>query len=265
MRLSRVQRDLLVAALRRLFEVAERLYAERKAAGAPEEAAPIVLLFDDVDALLQAPQGFNLDVAHGRVVFNELAGLLVAHGANRGTVRAAVAGGSALLPMVWELDRAAASSPRWSYHQILDPDPNTVLAALAEKGYSAAEARSMVALVGTRLRLLQGPLEMGAMAVSCSTFLKVSRETGVANFRDLLAKTAAKDSLVDTLERIVAHEAGGGAEPSLTDMPAALRALDLWKVLHVRLDGTLTFQSQLHRVAWGELRSDYTAPTPQLR
>lgn len=249
-------RDRMVEALRMLFDVAEQLYVERREAGVPEQHAPIVLLFDEVQDLIKSKR---LAEAGGRYVFDELAVLLVAYGVDRRFVRTAVAGSSALLSV--EFDTTVASGTRWSYHQMEDPAPEAVVQALGDMGYSAAEAASMVELVGTRLRLLEAPLTKGAAAVDASGFIRSARQVAVGHFDDILRKgKLAPDSrrgLIDVLERIREFEAGMGSQPSLSDMSEALIALDLSKVLYVRVDRCLAFQSRLHSKVWAELRTKY--------
>ena len=168
--------------------------------------------------------------------------------------------------------RAAHAAPMrlrgaiWPYVQVSDPTPETIIVALKAKGYTEEQASRMIELVGTRLRLLEVPLEDGAAACSCSQFMETSHDFAVRSFTSLLGKPAvrdeAKDSLVDILERIVAHEAGNGDPPMWDDMPESLRALQFSKVLYLRLDGSFTFQSQLHRNVWHELSKKYVRRLP---
>jgi hypothetical protein len=246
------QRDRFVDALRLLFEVAETLYAARKAAGIAEEHAPIVLLFDEVQDLIKDSRLANVG---GRFVFEELAVLLVAYGVDRRVVRTAVAGSSALLSV--EFDKTVAGGARWNYQQMVDPDVDTVVTALLERGYKKEEACRIVALVGTRLRLLEPLLKSGAHKLSCDRFLGRERVLATANILDLMAVADARDSLHAICDRIVAHEAGDGDAPTLYDMSEGLRSLDFAKVLYVDLGRSVTFQSQLHRVVWGELRGKF--------
>ena len=253
---GQVQRDRFVDALRMLFDAADRLYNERKANGIPEEHAPIVLLFDEVQDLIK---DYRLADVGGRFVFEELAVLLVAYGVDRRSVRAAVAGSSAQLAV--EFNKTVANGPRWRYVWMRDPSPDTIVAALVAKHYTPAQAKSMIDLVGTRLRLLEAPLEDGAAACSCSEFLTSARDDCVGSFTDLLDEPSvpceAKSALVDILHRIVAHEAGRSEAPTWHEMPESLRAQQFSKVLFVRHDRTLTFQSQLHRNVWRELSTRY--------
>ena len=253
---GQVQRDRFVDALRMLFDAADRLYHERKANGIPEEHAPIVLLFDEVQGLIN---DYRLADVGGGFVFEELAALLVAYGVDRRSVRAAVAGSSAQLAV--EFNKTVANGPRWRYVWMRDPSPDTIVAALVAKHYTPAQAKSMIDLVGTRLRLLEEPLEDGAAACSCSEFLTSARDDCVGSFTDLLDEPSvpceAKSALVDILHRIVAHEAGRSEAPTWHEMPESLRAQQFSKVLFVRHDRTLTFQSQLHRNVWRELSTRY--------
>ena len=247
-------RDRLSSALRLLFEAAERLWLERKAAGVAPEHAPIVLLFDEVQDLVKRKR---LAEVGGRFVFEELGTLLVAYGVDRGAVRSAVAGSSAVLAI--EFDKTGlATGARWRYHKMIDPAPSVVIGALVERGYTDKEAAAMVQLVGTRLRLLETPLDAGPAACTCEAFLATSRESAAALFRGLLrGATISKGSILETLERIVAYEAGQGAAPMFEDLCEASLEADFSKVLYVRLDHSITFQSQLHRTVWREIRGQF--------
>lgn len=246
-------RDRLSSALQLLFEAAERLSLERLAAGIAREHAPVVLLFDEVQELVKHKR---LAEVGGRFVFEDIAMLLLEYSVDRGAVRTAVAGSSTL---ALEFDKTGLSTgARWWYHKMVDPAPSVVVGALVERGYTEQEAAAMVDLVGTRPRLLETPLDMGPIACTCEAFLATSREMALNQFDELLRGPGGgvgKGSLLDVLERIVAHEAGRGAAPYYySDLSQACREADISKVLYVRLDHSVTFQSQLHRKVWGEIR-----------
>jgi hypothetical protein len=253
------ERDRLVSALTMLFDAAEQLSMEHRKAGISEEHAPVVLLFDDVQELLAIDR---VSTVGGRFVFDALAGLLATYGVDRHAVRAAVTGGSAQLAMAF--DETVANGALWEHEEMRDPAPATIVAALEAKGYSPAEAKRMIDLVGTRLRLLERPLEVGAVECSCEEFLESSREVCAHSFLRLLDKdmagSNARAKLLDVLQRIAAHEAGRGNPPTWYEMPEGKYGPPFPGVLYVRLDGALTFQSELHRNVWRELSSGYAEP-----
>jgi hypothetical protein len=253
-------RSRLVWALQCLFSACEQLQAERIAAGVPPLDAAPVLLFDEVQDLIKDAR---LRAAGGDVVFAMLGTLLVAYGVDRRAVRAVVAGSSA------ELDFAfAACSPaqgaRWSYYDLRDPEPEDTVAALGARGYSEAEAARMVSLCGARLRLLEGPLSGGPGTVSASEFLQAAARFGAESFAKVFQQLGAHEAgalarALDTALAAAGAEAGGVALPRKADLPAALRRMDLAPILYVNRMGELSFQSELHRNAWAEVRSRYVA------
>jgi len=180
--------------------------------------------------------------------------------------RSAVAGSSALLSV--DFDKTVASGARWSYCTMEDPPEATVVEALTGRGYDEDAARRMVALVGTRLRLLEAPLSKGAASVDAASFSTDSRTMAQDHFSDILDSIdltpGDKQKLVDILERLEAAEAAGdvSSAPSMYDMPATLRAHQATKVLYVCLDRSLRFQSRLHRNAWQSIRSSYVFAPP---
>lgn len=253
------QRDRLSFALQLLFDAAEQLWLERMAAGVAHEHAPIVLLFDEVQDLVKRKR---LAAVGGRYVFEQLGMLLVAYGVDRGAVRSAVAGSSAMLAI--EFDKTIASGARWGYHEMADPAPLVVINALVDRGYTHREAAAMVELVGTRLRLLEKPLKNGPAGTTCDVFLQASRKFASGQFEGLVNEGTGgtgKGSVYDVLERIVAHEAGTGAAPKVSQLSKASREADFSKVLYVGLDHAI--QSQLHRTVWGEIRGQFVRELQQ--
>lgn len=178
-------RDRLLTALRTLFAASAELCVERVEAGMPRDVAAPVLLFDEVHDLIRDDR---LARAGGRFLFDELAVLLVAYGVDRRAVRAAVAGSSALLSV--EFDKAVAAGARWAYYELQDPDAGAVRDVLCAQGYSRADAEAMIQLCGTRMRLLEGPLTLGAKALGAEEFMQSSRAMAHRQFADLLRTSA---------------------------------------------------------------------------
>jgi hypothetical protein len=249
---TRTTRGRFEEALGLLFEVAEQLHNERLAAGVPIEHASPVLLFDEVQNLIKDSR---LASAGGNFIFKQLAVKLLAFGTDRRAVRTAVAGSSALLR--YKLEPTAASWPRLECHDMADPPRPVIITALTGMGYTEDEANSMVDLVGPRLRLLERPLEKGAEEVSCSDVLASARGDVQAHLDFTFSglDAAARRDLARLLEQIFESEAQGAPAPSFLDLSPAMRDMDVSKVLYVRCRYGITFQSQLHRVVWGELRN----------
>ena len=250
----------LVAALETLFSVCAELQRERVAAGLSERDAAPVLIFDDLQDLLADAR---LKFAGGELVFRALATLIVNFGVDRKVVRAVVAGSSAELDFAF--DATPARGNRWHYHDLADPAPDVVAAALVARGYTAADARAMVALCGTRLRLLSRPLELGAANEGAAAFLSGAAENGRATLYKATKKLDAPGAagLARSLDSVASYDsglapsasAGGGARPARArptteSLPAAVRAVDLANILYVDRSSRLHFQSALVANTW---------------
>ena len=245
--------DRLSYALRLLFEVSETLYYERSSKGMSQDAARPVLLFDEVQDLIRDER---LALMGGRLVFDQLASLLVGYGVDRGVVRTAAAGSSAMLAV--EFNKTVANGFRWNRYMVTDPDKGDVLKALQSRGYTEQEAASMVELCGTRLRLLQGPLTDGAAALDASVFLADMRATAQDAFLETFLLFSTPHSrksfaaVLDSIERFEQHVSK--IPPSLKHLPANHSANDFSCVIYVNPGKRITFQSQLHRSVWATIR-----------
>ena len=245
-------RDRLATALRMLFAVSDELCKERVGAGMSRDDAAPVLLFDEVQDLIRDDRLARMG---GRFLFDELATLLVAYGVDRRVVHAAVAGSSALLSI--EFDKTVAAGARWWYYKTQDPDEGSVRDALLKKGYSSDEAAAMIKLCGTRLRLLERPLTRGASALSANVFMQSEQDMAVGQFADILRIDPADARLIaDTLDALLACEVNARLQrPKLSRSFTERHAELASKVLFLRLDRTLDFQSRLHASVWKDARA----------
>lgn len=240
-------RDRLASALRLLFAVAQRLFHERLAEGVPPEAAAPVLLFDEVQDLIRDER---LAEVGGRLLFHELAVLLVAYCVDRRVVRAAVAGSSALLSV--EFDKTVARGARWSHYELHDPPEEAVRKALLARGYAEEDAQAMLHLCGTRLRLLEVPLCRPLPLLDAQSFCEGARAAARGQFADLFRGASPDEAslVARTLDAALDAEISGAAAPmmrkSLTECHVNLAS----QVLHLRLDRSLTLQSRLHADVW---------------
>ena len=249
-------RGRLMLALTLLFEVCGQLARERVASGmAPLDAAP-VLLFDEVQDLIKDAR---LQRAGGRLVFDLLGTLLVSYGVDQQVVRAVVAGSSAELYFAFE-ESTPARGARWSYYELEDPDAAGVEGALRARGYSAEEAARMLALCGSRLRLLEGPLARGALELSAADFLRDSESNGRADFAGVFARLDSAPGDARRLAALLDALAAGAGAQEQRALPAALRDIDIAPILYINRERELRFQSQLHRRAWAQVRAKYAAP-----
>ena len=137
-----------------------------------------MLLLDGMQDLVKDER---LARAGGRMVLSMLGALLVSYCVDRRAVRAVVAGSSAELYFAFE-ECSPLRGARWDCYTLPDPEVRATTAALVARGYSAEEARGIVDLCGTRVRLLAGPLGLGAKVLSYGEFLRSAADLGGANF-----------------------------------------------------------------------------------
>ena len=254
-------RTRLVVALQGLFIACEQVQAERIAAGVPPLDAAPLLLFDDLQDLIKDA---HLKAAVGDMMLSVLGTLVVSFGVDRRAVRAVVTGSSGEMGFAFS-ERSPARGGRWHSYDLGDPAPEEVVAALRGRGYSGEEAARMVALCGTRLRLLEGPLSSGPEGWSAAAFLRTTARCGEESFSKVFQQLEAQDA--GALARVLdaAYAAGDAGNvalqpPLIMSLPAALRRrMDISPILFVTRTGTLSFQSELHRNAWAEVRDLYAA------
>jgi len=252
----------LISALEMLFSVCEELFNERLADGIPAEFAAPVLIFDELQDLIKDSR---LKAAGGELVFQMLAPLIVSLGVDRSepAVRVAVAGSSAELLQAFE--GTVAKGNRWNIHTLKDPSHEVVLSALEAHGYKIEEAKDMVSLCGTRLRLLSLPLTVGSEVCSAAAFLEQSRENGTAPFQRAfkLLDGHSASQLAAVLDSIAAADAAGSAalRPFSQDLPSSMAGMIDTSIFYVNRGGLLFFQSQLQARVWETLR-DVCHPTP---
>jgi len=251
----------LIGALSMLFSVCKQLSFERQAQGVPAQFAAPVLIFDELQDLIKDSR---LKAAGGGLVFQMIATLIVAYGVDfqEPVVRIAVAGSSAEL--LFAFNETVAKGNRWNVFTLSDPSPATVLDALKKRDYSSQEAQEMVAMCGTRLRLLCMPLVSGPLTLSSADFLAKCREDGASTL--LQAFGALDDTstprLIAVLEALAAADAadaaGGTARrPTTKDLPPSMQGLLDLSVFYVSRSKELFFQSQLQACAWKKLRAQF--------
>ena len=136
------------------------------------------------------------------------------------------------------------------------------MAQLTSRGYTASEARGMVELCGTRLRLLEKPLRDGVDVVDHATFMQSAIDLASSQYSDLFSALEAPDlellgSFLDSVEESESNGGAAAVRVNLRNLPRRLRDLDLSKVLYLRYNRTFVFQSRLHRNVWEKLRSEY--------
>ena len=246
-------RDRLCKAFRMLFQAADELQHERVTAGVPFKDARPLLLLDEVQDLIRDDR---LARVGGRHVFRELAVLLVHYCVDKETVRAAVAGSSALLLI--DFNKTVARSARWQCHELQDPEPGVVREALIARGYSVADAAALVAQCGPRLRRLSAPLEAGAAAIAADTFLHQQKRSASADIKLLFRNATPADRVVlkTTLDAALRYADGAGPPGVLVTGLSDRLAQAASSVLYFNLDLEFTFQTPLHAAAWRSLRAE---------
>jgi hypothetical protein len=245
-----------------LFSVCAELRNERAAAGVPALDAAPVLLFDEVQDLIKDTR---LKAEGGSDVFDALATLIVSYSVDRLDVRTVVAGSSAELDFAFS--ETVARGNRWHYHDLADPAPGVVAAALVARGYAKTDAQAMIALCGTRLRLLMRPLTLGAAALGAATFLNEAAAAGRESFAKIyrqLDDSGAKE-LTRVLDAVAACGDGDDqgaltlARPTKESLPAVARAMDVAPILYVDRSSGLFFQSTLHANTWRGARGAFAS------
>ena len=239
----------------------------------------------------------RLAKAGGRLVFSELAVQIVAYAVDREVVRVVVAGSSAALRL--EFGTTVARGNRWDYTRLGDPPEDAVLERLQQVGYSAEDARAMVTLCGTRLRLLNHALKQGQARLPAAVFMDKMEEAAVGEFHAVFHQLSPKDcaKLSSVLDAICSrptvpparswwgflrHDGNRVFGPTLRDLPRSCylvrhngnsiesshhRAVDVSTVLFLNIAYGLTFQSILHRNIWTKYRTklfdrhELTSPT----
>lgn len=250
----------IVMALDTLFSACEELYRLRVAQGIPKQDAAPVILFDEVQDLVKDKR---LKLVGGDDIFKMLAAMVVSHSVDGQSVKAVFAGSSAELAFAFS--RTTARGNRWSYYDLRDPSPDSLVAALVERNYSEAEARSMIAVCGTRLRLFDAPLNKGAERELASDFLLAAVAESCSTFDQLFLELEDEDaaaSIVCVLDAIALADAEGAGRrrPTKMDLPKVYREADVAPILFVNRSYELFFQSQLHAHAWTLVRNKYAAP-----
>ena len=257
--------DRLIVAFHMLFDVCEQLQAERVSQGmTPLDAAP-VLLFDEIQDLIKDARLKN---AGGDLVFASLGTLLVAYGVDRHAVRSAAAGSSAEVYFAFS-KVSPARGARFNYFDLGDPSVDDMVGALQERGYTSEEAGSMVALCGTRLRLFDKPLWLGAASFGAATFLEASTANAAADFAEVFSELGDTDAaeLARLLDVITAIDAQGSASvrrPIKESLSEAVRRMDLAPIIYVNRVRELYFQSQLHLRTWPLVRDKYAVERARL-
>ena len=155
----------VVAALAMFFDECEKIKMEGVARGqTPLESAPL-LVFDEVQGLVQ---NANLKNAGGQVIFDALGQGIVAYGPERCAVRVVMTGSSADVYAL--IEAASPRNERFVRFDLEDPTEDVMASALVRRGYSEQESRAMIAQCGTRLRLFDEPLRLGASLLSAEKF-----------------------------------------------------------------------------------------------
>lgn len=259
---GRDPRARIATSFRLLFEACEEVKVEREKTMDPLEAAP-VLMFDLFHENMD-----RVRYSTGKVVLEVLGALIKEYCEEKKAVRVAVTGSSADLYFAFLDNPSTAGPAHWCVYDVKDPEQGVVTAALVSKGYSPKDARSMVDLCGTRLRLLESPLTLGALHYYAADFLIAQHALGRAALANVFHKLSRVEAtqlggVMDSIEMCEAAAPGGSSEapqrPTKWMLPESLRQANVSDLLYYGTDERLFFQSILHRGAWREERLKYVA------
>jgi hypothetical protein len=239
------------------FDVCEEIKNEGVARGRGAlKAAPLVI-FDDAERLIQSSQLYG-----ERVIFNALVALIVAYSADRLAIRAVMTGSSGEF---FSLVHARSARGRYLGHiDLSDPDEDVMASALERRGYSANEARAMIARCGTRLRLFDEPLRVGAAGLSASDFLYEEARRASTDFALVFAGLTDRESA--TLTRVLDKIAAGGSGTvtsselrgacCIDSLLLSSHAIDTC-ILYENRTRNLSFISRVHAHTWPLVRHRY--------
>jgi len=141
---------------------------------------------------------------------------------------------------------------------LLDPEIKEVKKTLVAKGYSDDECTKIFSFCGTRLRLLQ-PLLYNKLDVD--VYLQGLQETMEEQYKTILKPLSKEDKkrmvqIFDTLYKINPSNPDE-IVPEWDDLPTDVQKADYSKVLYVRRNENLEFQSQAVRTVWPIIRKEY--------
>jgi len=217
------------------------------------DAAPI-LLFDEVHDLVKDPQ---LRKIGGEEVFATLSQLLVTNGVNSPIIRSIIAGSSGRITVDIN-ETILKGGTRYTPMYLLDPEITEVKKTLVAKGYNDDECTKIFSFCGTRLRLLQ-PLLYNKLDVD--VYLQGLQETMEEQYKTILKPLSKEDKkrmlqIFDTLYKINPSNPDE-IVPEWDDLPTDVQKADYSKVLYVRRNENLEFQSQAVRTVWPIIRKEY--------
>ena len=236
-------------ALKCLFDVCVDIRNDRYNSGLySENEASVILLLDEVHDLVKESK---LRSIGGERIFGYLAELLVSHGVNVGHIRSVIAGSSGQLRT--DVEKTAIGK-RYSTYYLHDPEVETVKVKLRDKGYTEEDCSKIINVCGTRLRLLQEPLED---RVNVDAFIVGLRDAMIGTYKDFfeqIRSSSEKKQMVKTFDSIYKNEVVDWT----TEVPTAVTTLDsdyFTKLLYMDTKKEVRFQSQVARDVWPIVRT----------
>ena len=261
--------DRLLMSLRLLFEACAELAREREKAGMSARDAACVVLIDEAQDLVKDQR---LASVGGREVLRMLATLIVVHGVDMPSVRAVLAGSSALLAVELRDCSGLATASRVRLFELADPEPGHVRRRLEECGYTAEDAKRIVDLCGTRLRWLDELFD-STLPRNVNAWLGNQRDAAKADIAGAFQSLPDDERPIfaSVLDRIAAEQqphVAAGADPRTVNLDELKRLLPSIRISSAGLSQAayldkryhLRFQSQLHRAVWPEVRGMYGLP-----
>jgi energy-coupling factor transporter ATP-binding protein EcfA2 len=211
-----------------------------------DEGTTPVLLFDEVYDLIKDN---NLEKFGGGALFNKLGRLLCINCVDSQNLKAVAASSSYKMVRQFK-QRTVLKDDKVRVFNLLDIEPELLIARLIKIGYSENEATKFLDVVGPRLRKLISPLKDDPrpelqswieeqMVAAADSFSLTFNPLNQTQRRRLL-------SLLNILEK-------EGSVPYIGEYGPFIDDFDLSRILFIS-GGSIIFQSRLHETYWAQNR-----------
>jgi ABC-type dipeptide/oligopeptide/nickel transport system ATPase subunit len=244
-----------------LFQVANELYEE-----SGKNKTKCVLIFDDIHDLIKERR---LADAGGKGFFHQLVTISVLNCVDLKNVDVIMAGSSCELKR--SFNDSFGKKGRVNFFDLQDPLPEIVQKALIEKTHcTEEEAKKIINVCGTRLRLLNKALKNPAAAGTCKfnvdAFVSTHVDEANSSIAELLNELNSSSSDSSSDDRLVAIEAldrildGKSEGVRFIQLPKSVRTCKTFAdVFYHGIDGYLRFQNRSIEWAWQNHRKSIIA------
>lgn len=136
-------------------------------------------------------------------------------------------------------------------HFLADPAEDDVRAALMGRGYTAEEAGAIVANCGTRMLTLDRALT-DDLRPAAQKVISNARYSAALDYAAVLTNhdDDTRKAIIKVLDRVHQAAPAGQLGPVLWQLPSTVNMARTSRVLHVRRDSSLAFQSPAHQYVW---------------